>query len=80
MHEEEMRRETLKTVLEDNLTPEETNLLRRLYGLDGYEDTVSEISAERRVSKEIIRRIRNRALAKLRSVPVVSELRDALGS
>jgi RNA polymerase primary sigma factor len=79
-HDEELRRETLKNVLEDNLTPEETNLLRRLYGLDGYEDTVSEISAERRVSKEIIRRIKNRALAKLRSVPVVSELRDALGN
>ena len=78
--EDEMRRDKLKSILEDNLTPEETNLLRRLYGLDGYEDTVSEISAERRVSKEIIRRIRNRALAKLRSVPVVSELRDALGS
>lgn len=80
LHEEEKRRETIKNVLEDYLSPEETNLLRRLYGLDGYEDTVSEISAERRVSKEIIRRIRNRALAKLRSVPVVSELRDALGN
>lgn len=78
--EDEMRRDKLKSILEDNLTPEESNLLRRLYGLDGYEDTVSEISAERRVRKEIIRRIRNRALAKLRSVPVVSELRDALGS
>jgi len=78
--DDEICREKLKNALEDNLTPEETNLLRRLYGLDGYEDTVSEISAERRVSKEIIRRIKNRALAKLRNVPVVSELRDALGN
>ena len=51
-----------------------------MYGLDGYEDTVGEISAERHVSKEIIRRIKNRALSKLRGVQSVAELRNALGS
>jgi DNA-directed RNA polymerase sigma subunit (sigma70/sigma32) len=66
--------------MEDYLTPEESNLLRRMYGLDGYEDTVGEISAERHVSKEIIRRIKNRALSKHRGVQSVAELRDALGS
>jgi RNA polymerase primary sigma factor len=69
----------LKSVMEDNLTAEENNLLRRLYGLDGCEDSVSEISSERRVSKEYIRRIRSKALAKLRGLKEISELRNACG-
>jgi RNA polymerase primary sigma factor len=68
----------LKNILDDTLTPEESNLLRRLYGLDGYEDTVSEISSARHMSKEVIRRAKNRALSKLRDVPAVAELRDSL--
>jgi RNA polymerase primary sigma factor len=80
LNEADTRSRVLNDAMEDYLTPEESNLLRRMYGLDGYEDTVGEISAERHVSKEIIRRIKNRALSKLRGVQSVAELRNALGS
>lgn len=73
-------KDKLRDVMEDNLSAEENNLLRRLYGLDGYEDTVSEISSERNVSKELIRRIRTRALAKLKGLKEVAELKASVGS
>jgi RNA polymerase primary sigma factor len=79
-HGEDLLRDTLRNVMEDNLSAEENNLLRRLYGLDGYEDTVSEISSERRVSKELIRRMRTKALAKLRGLHEVAELRASCGT
>lgn len=77
---DEYLKTTLKNVMEDNLSAEENNLLRRLYGLDGFEDSVSEISSERNVSKELIRRIRTRALAKLKGLKEVAELRASVGS
>lgn len=79
-HAEEYLKQKLTDVMQDHLSAEENNLLRRLYGLDGYEDTVSEVSAEKRVSKEFIRRIRTRALAKLRGIKEVSELRASCGT
>lgn len=79
-HEESLIKENLKEFMEDNLSAEENNLLRRLYGLDGYEDTVSEIASERKISKEYIRRVRSRALAKLRGLPEVAELRASCRS
>lgn len=78
-HGAAMLRESLRNVMEDNLTPEENNLLRRLYALDGVEYSVSEISAEQRISKEMVRRLRSKALAKLRGLNEVTELRTACG-
>jgi RNA polymerase primary sigma factor len=79
-HEETYLSDQLRDIMEDNLTAEENNLLRRLYGLDGWEDTVSDISAEKRVSKELIRRVRTKALAKLRGLKEVAELRASFGT
>lgn len=79
-HEKSYLSEQLRDVMEDNLSAEENNLLRRLYGLDGWEDTVSDISAEKRVSKELVRRARTKALAKLRGLKEVAELRASFGT
>jgi RNA polymerase primary sigma factor len=79
-HAEEFMQEKLRDVMEDNLSAEENNLLRRLYGLDGCEETISEISSERMVSKELLRRMRTRALAKLKGLREVAELRASVGS
>ena len=78
-HAENLLKDKLREVMEDNLSAEENNLLRRLYALDGYEYSVSEISAERRISKEMVRRIRAKAIAKLRGLKEVAELRTACG-
>ena len=78
-HEEKLLSDQIRELMEDNLTAEENNLLRRLYGLDGYEDSVSEISDESRIGKDSIRRIKNRALAKLRGLKEMSELRASCG-
>ena len=78
-HGENFLKDKLREVMEDNLSAEENNLLRRLYALDGSEYTVSEISAERRISKEMVRRIRAKAIAKLRGLKEVAELRTACG-
>lgn len=78
-HEMNLLSDQLRELMEDNLTAEENNLLRRLYGLDGYEDSVSEISDECRIGKDSIRRIKKRALAKLRELKEISELRASCG-
>lgn len=78
-HEEKFVKNSLFTLMEDNLTPEENNLLHRIYGLDGYEDTITEIASERKMSKDLIRQLKKRALDKLRKVPEMSELKESLG-
>lgn len=78
-YEEKFVKNSIFTLMEDNLTPEENNLLHRIYGLDGYEDTITEISSERGMSKDLIRQMKKRALEKLRKVPAMSELKAELG-
>lgn len=77
-HEAEMLRNSIFSLMSDTLSPEENNLLRRIYGFDGYEDTVAEIAAEKEISKELIRRAKNAALAKLRKRPEFAILRESL--
>lgn len=78
-YEENFAKNSLFTLMEDNLTPEENNLLHRIYGLDGYEDTITEISTARGMSKDLIRQLKKRALEKLRNVPEMSELKESFG-
>jgi len=79
-HAEESVRDRLVDLMEDNLSAEENSLLRRIYGLDGWEDSVGELASELRVSKECVRRAKSRALAKLRKLPETDELRASYGS
>lgn len=77
-HNMELIRESIFSIMSDTLSPEETSLLRRIYGFDGYEDTVSEIANEQGQAKELIRRAKNAALAKLRKRPEFTEIRESL--
>jgi len=70
----------LTDLMEDNLSAEENSLLRRIYGLDGWEESVGDLASDMRVSKESLRRLKSRALAKLRKLPDTEELKASYGS
>ena len=79
-HDSQSVSDRLTDLMEDYLTAEENSLLRRMYGLDGWEDSVNDIAADSRVGKEYVRRVRSRAIAKLRSLKETDELRNYCGS
>lgn len=77
-HEQELLQNSIFSLMQSTLSPEENNLLRRIYGFDGYEESAAEIADERGISTELIRRAKNAALAKLRKRPEFAELRNSL--
>jgi RNA polymerase primary sigma factor len=65
LHQESVRRELVRLV--ESLSPVEADVIRRRYGFgDADEQTLQEIGADYARSRERIRQIENRALAKLR--------------
>jgi RNA polymerase primary sigma factor len=57
----------------------ERQVIEQLYGfLDGFSKALKEVGQLLNVSSERIRQIATKALAKLRSLPIMSELRDSL--
>lgn len=73
--------ESIRNHLEDEmtrvLTPVENNLLRSLYGLDGVETSFETEAAYSGKSKDWIRRIKNRAIDKLRDSKRLNELHES---
>lgn len=63
---EELRRET-KRALKEHLTPEEQQIIKALYGLDGFEERTSEeVAREMRTTPERVIDIERKSLEKLR--------------
>lgn len=65
-HARELLRQRLESEMKQTLSVDESNLLRHLYGLDGEESSLEDVSAETGSSKDWVRRAKAKALAKLR--------------
>lgn len=76
----ELVRERINEAMQYNLAPEESKLMKELFGLNGYEQSVADIAAQTNTSREQIRRIKNAALAKLRKSSIMEELNEELRS
>lgn len=79
-HGRKMIHDTIKEAMSYTLAPEESKLISELFGLDGYDQSVSDIADTCMTSKDQIRRIKNAALAKLRKSNMVCELHEELRS
>lgn len=74
-HEAELVRQQLEHELKTQLTPEESTLIRHLYGLGGEEYSLDDVAAETGSSKDWARRVKTRALEKLRDGSRLNRLR-----
>lgn len=72
-HSIELLRDRLDTEMKHVLTPEESRLLRHMYGLDGEETSLDDAAAEMGSSKDWARRTKSKALAKLREAHGLDE-------
>lgn len=75
-HEAELVRQQLDAELKTMLTPDESALIRHLYGLDGEEYSLDDVAAETGSSKDWARRVKTRAIEKLRDSTRLNRLRS----
>lgn len=78
VYESSLLKKQLELSMDESLSKEESSLLRKLYGLDGYEESVAEIAESTGRAKDAVRRMKNAALAKLRKNASMLELGDEL--
>lgn len=77
-YSDECVRYAIDEAMSISLAPEESSLVKELYGLNGYEMDVSDVATRLSSTRERIRHIRNAAMAKLRNSSMLAELRDEL--